>query len=369
LAQTLVPSLLLPPLLGNVVTEFGVLPPNQSILGSKPIALAPWMRITFALALYCASALVACSLWRGFRRARASEQPPVLMPEPGMTATMVWLTLPATAAYLAALLNRCMTAEALPVFDRYLLPAAGMLIPLLALVYHSRLQPRIAATGWITLACLAAVGIATTHDQLAASRAVLAATVSLRSAGVVRADISAGYAYDGWTQLLMTGRITNPPEASEGGETPRFWFSPYTPAVRNCYYVVLSPQPGLELSPYPPVSYTAWLPPGRREVLVEKNTVTPKGCASLALRDSDSHPWAWFLILGGDSRFLNLGPFLHQVTSVRRSFFLGYLSKTSVDWNSKRGLFPGVPLRFKPRPPIAKGPRKNNNSQLIGSLT
>ena len=262
-------SLILPPWLGNVVTEYGGLPPNLTILGDKPVVLPPGARILFAITMYLAASLVAGVALRalGDRFRSFDWRKPRFSDRRGLTFAVI--VLPATGLYCAAILSRSLSGAI--IFDRYFLPVMAAVLPALALLHHSLVSTRVTRMGWAFLAFFAALGIAMTHDQIAVSRATLTATDRVISAGLSRPCVSAGYEYDGWTQLLSGGAILEPGLVLRGRLHPRFWFGFSTPAVKACYYVVLSPQSGLMPSEFQPVRYSTWLPPRQREVLILGN--------------------------------------------------------------------------------------------------
>jgi hypothetical protein len=271
---------LLPPWLGNVVTEYGGLPPNQTVLGDKPVVLPPGARMLFAAVMYLAAALVAgVGLRALYDRFQTWDwRKPSLRDRQGLTLAVI--VLPATGVYCAALVSHCMTPSLPPsvVFDRYLLPVMGMILPALAFLYHSLISPRVTPSGWAVLALLAGLGIAMTHDQIAVSRAILAATDRLAGAGVSRTSISAGYEYNGWTQLLAGENIAPAALTPLDFGHPRFWFDVGTPVVQGCYYVVLSPQLGLIPGEFEPIRYHTWFSPRQREVFIERDPVHGNQC-------------------------------------------------------------------------------------------
>ena len=264
-----IPVVVLPPWLGNVVTQFGGLPPNIGVLGDKPVVLPVEGRILYAAVMWLAASLVAgvgfCAL-RDRIRAFDWRKPKF---SDGQGPTLAVIVLPATGVYCAALLSRDLSGYV--VFDRYLLPVMGGILPALALLHHSLISPRVTRTGWALLAFSAALGIAMTHDQIAVSRATLAAADRLTSAGLPRTCFSAGFEYDAWTQLLSQGYIAKSNLVLMEQVHPRFWFELCAPAIDPCYYVVLSPQAGLMPSDFKPVRYTTWLSPRQRELSIQRN--------------------------------------------------------------------------------------------------
>jgi len=263
-----IPVVVMPPWLGNIITKFGGLPPKVGILGDRPVVLPVGARILFAAVMYLAASLFAGVAFYALRdRIRTFDwRKPKFSNGPGLTLAAI--VLPATGIYCAALLSRNLSGFV--VFDRYLLPVMGGILPALALFYHSLLSPRITRIGWALLAFCAALGIAMMHDQIAVSRATLDAADRLTRAGIPRARFSAGFEYDGWTQLLSQGYIAKSNVVLMDKVHPRFWFELCAPAIRPCYYVALSPQAGLTPSEFQAVRYSTWLSPRQREVLIQR---------------------------------------------------------------------------------------------------
>ena len=263
------PRIVLPPWLGNVVSKYGALPPNIGILGVRPVVFPAEARVIFAVVMYLAASLVAGVAFYALRdRFRAFDWRRLSLPGgPGLTLAVI--VLPAAGLYSAAILGRNMADWY--VFDRYLLPLIGCLLPALAFLHHSLISPRITRIGWLLLVFSAALGIAMTHDQIAGNRATLAAADRLTAAGIPRTCFSAGYEYDAWTQLVSQGYIAKAKLVFLKQVHPRFWFELCAPAIDPCYYVVLSPQAGLMPSDFKPVRYTTWLSPRQRELSIQRN--------------------------------------------------------------------------------------------------
>jgi len=277
-AACFIPAVAMPPWLGNVITEFGGLPPKLAILGDKPVVLPAGARLLFAAVMYLAASVFAGVAFYALRdRIRAFHwRKPMFSNGPGLT--LVVIVLPAAGLYCAALISHNLSG--LEVYDRYLLPVMGGILPALALFHHSWISPRITRIGWTLLAFCAALGIAMMHDQTAVSRATLAAANQLTRAGLPRTCFSAGYEYDGWTQLLAEGYIARSNLVLWEKVHPRFWFELLVPAIKPCYYVVLSPQAGLMPSEFEPVRYRTWLSPRQREVLTQRNPLCDgRSCA------------------------------------------------------------------------------------------
>jgi hypothetical protein len=166
-------------------------------------------------------------------------------------------------------------------FDRYLIP----LLPALAipLLWHwqRRAGPWVPQAAWAVVGLLALYGVATTHDYLAAGRARLQAATRLTSAGIPRAKITAGFEYDAWTELEVSGRIADqdfPDEDDPAAAAlaqrypvfPPYWFWAHTPSIDPVYFVTYSRLPKLrDLAGFPPILYRAWAPPFRRQVFTQ----------------------------------------------------------------------------------------------------
>jgi hypothetical protein len=121
---------------------------------------------------------------------------------------------------------------------------------------------------WAILAVLGAYAVLSTQDFWSLARARVAATQRLEAAGIPRTSIDAGLEYNGWTQLLATGRmndrwVKNPPGAyhSEFGVTPDV-----VPFYRLEY------RPTAESAPteFGSVPYFSFLPPFRKQVSIDR---------------------------------------------------------------------------------------------------
>ncbi|MGC8550104.1 MAG: hypothetical protein ACP5M4_10430, partial [Acidobacteriaceae bacterium] len=124
--------------------------------------------------------------------------------------------------------------------------------------------------------------VAATHTLFAWHRARFAAIEQLRAAGVPPTQIQAGFEYDGWTQIEQTGHVNNklvknPPGAYQAPRTkddPKnlcaYNFLAWAPSLRPRYAVDFGPAACFLPSQFPPVKYTAWLPPFHRDVYIQK---------------------------------------------------------------------------------------------------
>jgi 4-amino-4-deoxy-L-arabinose transferase-like glycosyltransferase len=252
------------PWMGNVLTAYGICPGN--LLGTWREVLGPTVRDLLTMAVFLSCASSGLTLWN--RRGAAGAQP---WQDPSIPALVLGLVF--SAAWLPILIYH--SADAQP-FDRYLMSFLPLFaIPLLR-HYQARIGKSVSRVSWAMLALFALYGVAATHDAFARARAVLTAAQTLELRGIPRTEITAGFEYDGWTQLEAGGYvnhwdIANPPGAYRpptctGPPAVRLWFITFAPAIRARYVVAASRLPELDDAPAAPVDYTTWLPPGRRQV-------------------------------------------------------------------------------------------------------
>lgn len=268
-----------PPRLGNIITKYGILSPRDVVLGWKPVLLTPAIRLGLAAFMFAtAAAFLAVALRTTKTRS---------FPEFRRSALWRFLALTFPFALVSVLVLVTQTWTGASLFDRYLIEFLPILsIPILWL-YQTYIQDHVPTIGWVTLLVFAIYATATTHDAFALSRARLGAAEALRGAGVPRTEIMAGFEYDGQTEVEASGyfndpRITKPAsafrrvECTGPSELQQYWVRPYTPSLRQRYFVVTSRLAGLIDAPPPPVPYKAWLPPYRGEVFTQ---MLPDGSA------------------------------------------------------------------------------------------
>lgn len=208
---------------------------------------------------------------------------------------LLWLLGPYALGYTGTLVLQRLNHQ--PLFDRYVLPLQAIGIILLLRCYQDfaahniRGKPLRFSAGWfpaashLALLAFALYSVAGTHDWFALSRARLSAAEEIQRSGVPRTAIQGGWVYDGWTQLEAAGyindsRIRIPRGAFHpvtlspalGIKCAETWFDERThyPAVVPRYFVVHTPLACLASSPFPPVTYMAWMPPFTRHVYVQQ---------------------------------------------------------------------------------------------------
>jgi hypothetical protein len=255
------------PFIGGLLSPFGILTLGQDALGYRPFVLNAGLRFILSV-LVVFSGLALCLLDKAARK------------NVDRTSRSVFLvfSIPYAALLLPGLLMNLS-------YDRYVLP----ILPLLTLSALSRFQrlerQGIPGTAWAALLILAAYAVEITHDYSSALRARVEAARIVEQQGIPRSRVSAGLEYDGWTQLLLTGKVggSRYRAAFEGNDSDRFWFWNFATALTPEYVVTYSRIPSPEGKAVATVAYTAWIPPFRRSVAVLKREDLPKGkvCNSL----------------------------------------------------------------------------------------
>ncbi len=251
---------------GNYVSAEGLLE-VPGVLGTRPDILPIPVRavITFVTFLCAACACAVLLLVRpGVRgQARQPELP---------TRSLLMLLLPYTAAY--ALL----TGMRLLFYDRYLLPLLFVAIVLLLRWHQQHTARSLPWPAAATLALFAVFSVSTMHDLFAAERARAGAAREVVAAGHPRTALHAGYEYDGWTQLEVSGyvndeRLSNPPSAYKPAAAVNqygcsFWFSDHTPSIHARYGLSSEPAGCAGLAPFASIAVDTWLPPYGQKVYV-----------------------------------------------------------------------------------------------------
>jgi hypothetical protein len=253
-AMSLNPRLGIGPWLANIVTVNGVIA-NLELSGRPPIVLPLAVRgFISALVLATCYFLVSRSVELALnpRAALSKLRQFFSTPEPRPILAIFAIV------YFALMIVR--SAQDL-IYDRYCLP----LIPCLAIPL---LRGRRLAIGWPLLAVYIAYAVASTHDNHALAAARRAAVERLKSHGIPRAEIAAGFEYDFYTQLEEMGHvnrygITNPPHAYNE-------LQGYTPALKCLYRLEYTRCADTVPSPFGVIEYIAWLGPFHRIIYIDQ---------------------------------------------------------------------------------------------------
>jgi hypothetical protein len=259
------------PWLGNTISTRGLVEFGE-VLGLRPVVLHGPMRLLLTMLVAAAAlACMACILARPRVRIVAADQAFQLS-----WREIALLLGPFTLAYVVLLAP---SAAFYVIFDRYLLPLVPILLIVLLRYYQEYVPYRLPAISVVLMVIFAGFGVAGTHDLFAMDQARLAAADELRSTGVPRTAIQAGFEYDGWTQLDAWGYLNDPRIERPAGayhpmeqQTPldgcQYGFERLTPAVDAEYVLAYDGTSCFQPSPFPPVAYRTWLPPYSQRIHV-----------------------------------------------------------------------------------------------------
>ena len=230
----------LAPFLGNMLSPTGLF--DNDALGSRPTILpfAARASLTWLLFFSVLAFVHFCIL----RCARLPRMP-------------VTLFVLFSGGYLALVVPGALLGPGF-VFDRYALPLFPMVV-LFILLSAQTYVSRAPLAAWICLAVFALYAVGTTHDYFRGLRARVQAAQELERRGISRQRISAGFEYDGWTQLQLAGTI----KPVLYGDAPRtfFWFWPKATALDPEYAVSYWAPSDLPPERRTTVFYRTWLPP------------------------------------------------------------------------------------------------------------
>jgi hypothetical protein len=137
----------------------------------------------------------------------------------------------------------------------------------------------------VLIVLMAASGVALTHDGFAMLRARLNAANEVRAAGVPAAAIDAGWEYNSWTELNLTGHLESGGMRLPAGVQhevpplphltcrPQMWN--HAPLLRPSYALSYDPHACSGESAFAPVTYEEWLGPRKVPIYVVKVTPGP----------------------------------------------------------------------------------------------
>jgi hypothetical protein len=277
------PHVIRAPWMGNLFTEFGPFYPREVMLGLKPSLIPHAVQVLLAL-LVCSSAASATGFAWQFATSSQESIRQRLDREWNDHKTF-WAfalaTVPFFVLYFGMLVFRSLSFAN---FDRYMAAIVAFPALFVAWFWHRLATARSSAiAGWIVVALFGAFGTAATHDIFAVYRARLAAADWVTAHEVPRRCLTAGYEYDGDTQLFAQGALVDD-LVSLNSKPTEFWFFEWTPAIQPCMYVVLTPEP--KLGPIATnVPYTTWLSPRQRVMLVQRGPQPcPASCTGRKIR-------------------------------------------------------------------------------------
>ncbi len=237
-------------------------------LPGRPIVLIRPIRELVAVTVYIAVCVLAGEAWnlRWWARGALSE---LLDPPSGkfMLATMSLVSV----TYFVLLVIR---AAEFDIFDRYLLPIVPWAATV-ALLWFAKDNPhadgmlrKAMPVAWTFFGVLAFYGIASTQDLWSLAEARVKAAQRLEAEGIPRTAIDAGFEYNAWTELMISGRINyfrvlNPPGAYRPGVSQ-------TPSVVPEYRLEYALTPETAPSDFGSVPYSSVLPPFHKQVRIDR---------------------------------------------------------------------------------------------------
>jgi hypothetical protein len=252
---------------GNIITPYGIMQGPELFNSVHRVPPSQLLALFILMVLCTISFLRAISSSRSTRTAGTE------------TLELSWRTvnvllLPFLVCYLLLLFPVALVA----VFDRYFLPIIAILFIVMLRWHQERVSLRIPAMAVATVAVIAVLGVAGTHDLFARARAEVRLTKALQQAGIPRTEIRGGFDFDTVTEVYTAGylndpHLVNPPgsfhplltdESGPCGDP----FLIYLPAMHIKYVVTSGPRPCTVPTNFPAESYRTWLPPARRQLFV-----------------------------------------------------------------------------------------------------
>jgi hypothetical protein len=245
----------------TLVTFNGIVSLAQERNGANRAVFAPWIRVVLTLLVNLC--LFASVSWIVRNRSQ--------LPHPKhRLALSVFGAF--SVGYLLLVLPGALIGFA---FDRYMLPLFPLLM-IAAMMQFASHRRSVPVPAWICLLLFSGYAVANTHDYIAGIRARAAAAHRLESTGIGRDRISAGFEYDGWTQLERSEyvRVVQYDDQFVQNKGKEFWFEfwDHSAGFRPDFVILnwnsSKPASVGELN----VDYQAWMPPFRRSVVAWKRS-------------------------------------------------------------------------------------------------
>ena len=242
-------------------------------LPGRPIVLTKTLRTVIALTVYFLCCVVAGEFVN--LRERVGRVWRALCEPSSSIFALAAMSFVSISYFLMVIVR----AAELDVFDRYLLPLLPWAAALLVLVCEEddlgRWSLQRAVPYAVTvLALLAAYAVVSTQDLWSLAQARAIAVRRMEAAGVPRAAIDAGFEYNAWTELSISGhlnnhRVINPSDAYRPG------FS-QTPNVVPVYRLEYEASSGTTQSEFGSVPYFSLLPPFHKKVSIDRVLIPPE---------------------------------------------------------------------------------------------
>jgi hypothetical protein len=186
---------------------------------------------------------------------------------------------PFSVAYLALLVPRGLWAD---ILDRYLLPLLALTVVVLLRLYQERVETRLPLVSYVVLGLFVFLSVAGTHDWIAMYKARVLAINRLHARGITSSQIQAGFEADGAIQIANAGVIIDKRVPTAPGiERARYrpanlpdacveLFNEHTPTIHAEYFLAHQVVPCLTTSQFGSITYSAWMPPFTRKILILK---------------------------------------------------------------------------------------------------
>lgn len=203
----------------------------------------------------------------------------IVAADPAGARNLLWLLAPFSFCYFALLLPIIWQGT---IFNKCMLGMMPCAIIATIWLYERFAGSQLPGLSVGVLILFGLLSIAGTHDRFAWQRARLAAIHELRSTGVARTSIEAGFEYDGWTQVeggnyvneprirIPKGAYHPPPVRSAHYKACNEWFLDRLSDIHPAYFIGKGPAGCFVPSGFPAVHYTVWLPPFHRVVEVQR---------------------------------------------------------------------------------------------------
>ncbi|HEY4009382.1 MAG TPA: glycosyltransferase family 39 protein [Acidobacteriaceae bacterium] len=260
----------LPPWLSAIMDTEGIMHGGSAVGAFGPPMGLRWREgIAAAVILASVAFLASASTYdTGKRRAEL----------PVSARTVRILLLPLLICYVGLLLPRA-TFDC--IYDRYLLIPVAIVLVFLLRWHQERMNEAVPAISFVLIVVFGLVSVLGLHDLFAMNRAHVRIARELELAGTPRTQFFGGFGFDGWTQLEASGYMNNPliqrpagvyhrVQFDDDSSSPCYYsFQRFTPVIHARYAIVKEILPCFGPSPFAPVSYRTWLPPGTRHLYVQ----------------------------------------------------------------------------------------------------
>jgi hypothetical protein len=265
----------LAPFTENLVTAKGLFS-DTFLLGYRPDVLPVPIRGVLTFVVFVSMAAFGLCAWNASTLPNISVPAPNPSRAPITTRNLSVLLGPFTLAYFLLTVTR---AE---IFDRYLLPFMIIFLIFAVRFYQRKVAQTLPRVSILTLLVFTLFGILGMHDLFATYRAQLAAANELRAAGMQRNQFYAGFEYDSWTQLELSGHINEPRvKVPQGAYTP--WtppiglltecvpvFAEHEPDIHAKYVLSFGPSSCYQPSDLPSVPFSTWMAPHTHSINILK---------------------------------------------------------------------------------------------------